>query len=139
MHGTLEETGKGGGASMGGESLEESDSDEDFSTDKGLSTALIHVWPVPRLLQDVQTMLLPFEAKHPPIRYVRSKQLGVAHYGFGDASGVGFGFTLSTKDGMHFHHGVWGWDKNDSSSNYQELNNLVKSLEQGFVRIYYIY
>jgi hypothetical protein len=50
-------------------------------------------------------------------------------YGFGDASGSGFGSSIAFPDGIAYRIGVWGKDCEDSSSNYRELRNLVETLE----------
>ncbi len=57
--------------------------------------------------------------------------IGVALYGFGDASGTGFGQTFATPTGTMFCYGVYGKDKSKLSSNYHKLSNLVSALEQG--------
>ncbi len=49
-------------------------------------------------------------------------------YGFGDASGTGFGRTFATPVGTMFCHGVYG---KYTSKRYRELANLVSALEQG--------
>jgi len=49
--------------------------------------------------------------------------------GFGDASGAGFGATITTDSGIRIRFGVWGADENEQSSNYRELQNLVEALE----------
>lgn len=55
----------------------------------------------------------------------------MAVYGFGDASGTGFGCTFATPVGTMFCHGVYGKYTSKRSSNYRELANLVSTLEQG--------
>lgn len=92
------------------------------------------VWPVPRLAQDVASLLFMMQADSPPVRYVRSKQVVSVFYGFGDASGTGFGSTITSPSGETiFRHGLWGPDSQDASSNYRELRNLVETLEQGML------
>jgi hypothetical protein len=68
----------------------------------------------------------------PPKRKVRSLRVVRATYGFGDASGDGFGAAILLPDGKIFYrHGVWNWlISNEHSSNYRELRNLVESLEK---------
>jgi hypothetical protein len=68
----------------------------------------------------------------PPKRRVRSLRVVCATYGFGDASGDGFGAAILPPDGKIFYrHGVWNWlISNEHSSNYRELRNLVESLEK---------
>jgi hypothetical protein len=89
------------------------------------------VQAVPRLRDDVQSLLCLFSSETPPIRYVRSQKLGVAIYGFGDASGAGFGRTFSKANDTYFCHGVYAKDELSNSSNYRELSNLVTALEDG--------
>lgn len=52
-------------------------------------------------------------------------------YGFGDASGAGFGRTIGSTQGLEFSHGLWGKDAEGSFSNFRELLNLVVTLEDG--------
>ena len=47
---------------------------------------------VPRMRTDVQAISSMFSALEPPIIQVRSKDVLLAIYGFGDASGLGFGW-----------------------------------------------
>ena len=58
-------------------------------------------------------------------------------YGFGDASGSGFGGTWTAKqaDGstapdIKYIFGLWGSDMNSSSSNNRELRNLTDMLDK---------
>lgn len=95
------------------------------------SKAPTYVYPVPRLEDDIGCLLKLFEGDHPRVRLVRSKNIAIALYGFGDASGSGFGSTLETKNkGLKIRYGVWGRDSNKLSSNYRELCNLVDTIEQ---------
>jgi hypothetical protein len=50
-------------------------------------------------------------------------------YGFGDASGSGFGGSIALPGGISYRIGVWGKDAEDSSSTYRELQNLVETLK----------
>ena len=66
----------------------------------------------------------------PPLRLVRGRKLMIVKYGFGDASGSGFGTSWQDGDnGISYRHGVWGKDTSSRSSNFRELKNLVDSLE----------
>jgi len=92
-----------------------------------------HVKPVPRFRNDLLALTTLFEPETPPLRYVRSNRIVTAKYGFADASGAGFGSTMSTEDGgLHYTHGVWPEEDWSSSSNFRELNNLVQVLENGY-------
>jgi len=68
----------------------------------------------------------------PPVRLIRSNKLTVAIYGFGNASGLGFGssFFLPTQS-ILFCYGMWGRDSELASSNYYELAILVDAIEAG--------
>ncbi len=89
------------------------------------------VMPVPRFRDDVLALLRLFDADTPPIHLVRSQAIRVACYSFADASGTGFGRTLSIGTSLEYTHGVWEHPMNTNSSNYRELINLVETLEQG--------
>lgn len=89
------------------------------------------VVPATRLQDDVECLLQLFSADTPPLRLVRSKNIAVTLYGFGDASGVGFGSTIQTAEGIRFRHGIWGRDSKSASSNFRELHNLILAVEDG--------
>jgi len=56
----------------------------------------------------------------------------VAFYGFGDASGSGFGSTLVINSEIVFCHGQWVEEIEKESSNYRELTNLVFAIEEAY-------
>ena len=87
------------------------------------------VTAVPRLKQDVESLSSMMAMELPPKRLVRGGRILVAKYGFGDASGVGFGASWSTDKGVEYRYGVWGSDNIDKSSNYREMRNLVETVE----------
>ena len=91
------------------------------------------VHPVPRLADDVECLLNLFDTPHPTVRHVRTDVITVVLYGFGDASGAGFGSTIQTKTGLRIRHGIWGSDLKNSSSNYREFRNIVETIEQEVV------
>ena len=99
----------------------------DFSYD---SQAPSTVSPVTRLRDDIQALLKLTNSEKPPTRLIRSKRIIHAKYGFGDASGGGFGASIEAKKGLWYRHGIWGADVDGESSNYRELRNLVDSLEK---------
>jgi len=82
----------------------------------------------PRLFDDLHALEKFFEADKPCWRFVRGKEIMVAEYGFGDASGAGYGSTYATKKGIQYRFGTWGTDLGGESSNFRELKNLVDSL-----------
>ena len=89
------------------------------------------VKPAPRLKDDLEMLSSLMSADQPPLRLVRTKHISVAIYGFVDASGVGFGSSVETKEGLLYRYGLWGRDADDTSSNYKELRNLVEAIEEG--------
>ena len=95
--------------------------------DKDIPT---YVYPCTRLEGDVDSLLKLFDTQYPKVRHVRTNEVNVALYGFGDASGSGFGSTIQTQAGLRVRHSVWGRDSTKSSSNLKELKNLVDTIEK---------
>jgi len=89
-----------------------------------------HVRPVPRLHGDVAALLSFFTLPVPPRRVVRAASMVVAIYGFGDASGAGFGSSIQTASGVSYRYGLWGNDLVGATSNYRELFNLSEAAEE---------
>jgi hypothetical protein len=88
------------------------------------------VSPVPRLLQDLNFLTQFFERETPPKVLVRSVKLFMLIYGFGDASGTGFGSTFTAPNGISYRIGVWEPDESGESSNWRDFTNVVESLEE---------
>jgi hypothetical protein len=84
---------------------------------------------VPRLKDDLLALKTLTEGEIPPLRMVRPTTVRSVRYGFGDASGVGFGSTFSAPGSILYRHGIWGDDDSGRSSNWRELTNLVETLE----------
>jgi hypothetical protein len=84
---------------------------------------------VPRLLNDLQALESMTESVSAPIVVVRSKLMYLVRYGFGDASGGGFGSSLTSPSGIQVHMGTWNEEVSGKSSNFRELGNLVICLE----------
>ncbi len=80
--------------------------------------------------EDLKAVLYLAEGSQPAKRCIRSIWAHTACYGFGDASTAGFGLTVKCPGGIHGCFGLWGQDKEDSSSNYRELRNLVETVEE---------
>ena len=112
------------------ENLDWDDVEEDSSEGK---LPPVEVKAANRLLDDVETLIEMTSGEMPPLRVVRSNVIAVAHYGFGDASGSGFGSSIEGPNGLKFRHGLWGSDGNGKSSNYRELCNLVETIEEGLI------
>jgi hypothetical protein len=51
-------------------------------------------------------------------------------YGFGDASGMGFGSSIQTATMLLYRIGVWVGDEDNETSNYHEFTNVVEALEE---------
>jgi hypothetical protein len=90
-----------------------------------------------RMKRDLEVLKSMFASSTPSRRLVRGKAIARILYGFGDASGAGFGASWSKpfQTGSHittmrYRFGRWGEDEEGSSSNYRELKNLVDTLDE---------
>jgi hypothetical protein len=103
---------------------------EDWSREDASSEAVpIRVVAVPRFQEDLLALRRLLRFKEPPLKRVRCKQTAQAYYGFGDASGSGFGATIQIGDDIHFQYGQWVSEVTENnSSNWRELNNLVEAI-----------
>jgi hypothetical protein len=88
------------------------------------------VWAVPRLRHDVDALLRLMKGSEPRIRKCRCKTSAGVTYGFGDASGRGFGATFQVNGQILFEYRQWMTADSENSSNWRELNNLVLALER---------
>jgi hypothetical protein len=88
------------------------------------------VTPVPRFQNDIKALSRLFELAEPPEVVLRSNKVIEIMYGFGDASGKGFGSTLLSSGGIKYRIGLWSRDAEEDSSNWRELGNLVEALEE---------
>jgi hypothetical protein len=85
---------------------------------------------VDRLADDLTALKTLFDHDKPPRRLVRGKAIKEAEYGFGDASGKGFGASWEVRNGeLYYRLGTWGTDMSNQSSNLRELKNLLETLE----------
>ncbi len=91
------------------------------------STPPPFVTGVPRLKSDLQALHQLLSPPNPPRRVIRSTQVMIVIYGYGDASGHGFGSTFYTPTGLKYRYGLWGRDASHQSSNFRELANLVQA------------
>ena len=72
-------------------------------------------------------------SEQPPSSLLRGDKIMVVRYGFGDASGNGFGATWNKQKSsdISYRFGIWDEEDNDGrSSNYWELTKLVETLEE---------
>jgi hypothetical protein len=88
------------------------------------------VRPVPRYQEDLEALATLMLTDNPPLRYDRRKEISTVVYGFVDASGLGFGSSLTSPGGILYTIGVWGKDDSTETSNFRELHNLVATLER---------
>jgi hypothetical protein len=84
---------------------------------------------VNRLAWDLEALRILFSAGTPAVRTIRPSGVVSVIYGFGDASGSGFGSSFTHDNGVAYRVGVWGSDADGESSNYRELRNLVEAVE----------
>lgn len=88
---------------------------------------------VPRLRGDIEALVELTCAPLPPMRQIRMGKQGRAIYGFGDASGRGFGTTISQGMGVEYEYGQWTTSiADETSSNWKELSNLVEAVEKWY-------
>ena len=88
------------------------------------------VQAVGRFYDDLRALRTFFAAPTPPEVQMRISRLLMVVYGFGDASGGGFGSSLKLRRGIAYRIGVYGTDVDGESSNYRELSNVVEALEE---------
>ncbi len=85
------------------------------------------VLAVPRFMSDLKALKMFLEQSHPSKRLVRGHKVAKVKYGFGDASGAGFGgswINSERPEKVYFRFGRWGSDMDESSSNLREAKNL---------------
>jgi hypothetical protein len=83
-----------------------------------------------RLKQDLFALEELLKPTSPPDVLIRSNAVLQILYGFGDASGKGFGSTMLSVKGVRFRIGLWEKDAEDESSNWKEFENVVEALEE---------
>jgi hypothetical protein len=84
---------------------------------------------VSRLKQDFEALDAIFEPESPLLMSLRALCVYHVMYGFGDASGKGFGSTMLSDKGTRFRIGTWDSDTEGESSNFREFENIVETLE----------
>lgn len=89
------------------------------------------VTAVPDFELYLNALLYLFQSEIPQYKLVRGASIGLVGYGFGDASGSGFGASWQTTTEVPvFRIGMWNKAGLDSSSNFKEFENSVKTLEE---------
>jgi hypothetical protein len=112
----------------------------EHQADEGMSQEAIYeilnagapptVEPVDRLFDDLGFLTKFVTPKAPPRVLIRARLVVMVVYGFGDASGKGFGSTFTVANGVSYRIGVWNSEESDESSNWKEFTNVVESLEE---------
>jgi hypothetical protein len=89
-----------------------------------------------KMKEDVGMMNVMFQGQTPSRRLIRGFSVARLLYGFGDASGAGFGASWvdcqvgqSKSREVHYRFGRWGSEVEGKSSNFRELCNLVDTLK----------
>jgi hypothetical protein len=82
------------------------------------------------LISDLDALANILGQDEPPQITVRVSKLIAVYYGFGDASGLGFGDSFLKANGIDYCVGVWGSDDEGKSSNYKELKNCVQAIRR---------
>lgn len=105
----------------------EGDTESSLEEGGSLETPPQMVQFVKRASDDLEALALLLEGDVPSLRKVRGGGTVSLLYGFGDASGKGFGSALQKVDGqVYYQAGLWGETFSENmSSNYRELRNLV--------------
>jgi hypothetical protein len=83
---------------------------------------------VPLLIRHLEALAAFFTADAPPRIPVRSLVVYLAIYGFGDASGKGFGSSFAYGDQIQYRIGTWGTTSGLESSNWKELGNSLSAI-----------
>ena len=102
------------------------DANSELSDDEDAPT---FVRSVPDFRLYLRALSSLFNGDLPALRLVRGSSVNIVSYGFGDASGAGFGSSWMDGDSLVFRVGVWNKEGTDTSSNYRELRNCVETLE----------
>jgi hypothetical protein len=87
------------------------------------------IYPVPRMKGDVLALAKLTAAEIPPKVVRRKKAVASVAYGFGDASGKGFGYGVEIEGKVFEEFGQWHAELESTHSNYKELRNLVNAVE----------
>jgi hypothetical protein len=86
---------------------------------------------VPRFTHDIDALMRLTKYAKPPLRKIRASSTASVGYGYGDASGRGFGATVQIDNHLYYHYGRWNMeDSFGTLSNWKELGDVVMALEQ---------
>ena len=99
-----------------------------YTNDDRESIAVVNL--VPRMKKDVMALKTLTKATFPPKVIRRKKKTSTVCYGFGDASGLGFGNCIEVEGVQYAKFGSWNKEVESKHSNYKELRNLVNAIEE---------
>jgi hypothetical protein len=86
---------------------------------------------IQRFKEDVEALILLTSSVKPPLKRARDKKTARAYYGFGDASGSGFGAAIQIDGLSYYEYGQRCSEVSEKqSSNWRELDNLVEAVER---------
>ena len=108
----------------------EEEEDDLIEESKGMDGPPARVVPVPRLKSDIEALAHLTSAEYAPKRIIRNKKVVSVVYGFGDASGRGFGTGVKIEGELFYRYGEWCSEVAERSSNYRELYNLVLGIQE---------
>jgi hypothetical protein len=103
--------------------------DDEFIYDFMNAGAPPTVKPLPCFVDNLGGLVKIFSSRHPPVIILRPLAVFMIIYGFGDASGKGFGSTFARGDDISYRIGTWGDDETGESSNWREFTNVVEAME----------
>ena len=95
--------------------------------------APLQVKATPGFFEAINALSTLTSSKSAPQVVVRYRQVLMAVYGVGDASGKGFGSAIgdASNPELSIRIGVWGSrEASDNSSNWREFTNVVEALEE---------
>jgi hypothetical protein len=104
--------------------------DEEAESPVVMEGAPLTVCACSRLEADVYALRELFTGDTPCVRKARPDASVVALYGFGDASGYGFGSTLLKDGRILYRCGEWSEEMASESSNFREFSNLIRQVEE---------
>jgi hypothetical protein len=108
------------------------DDDAYIGNERNKEKAGKQVKAVPRLKGDVEALNVLAKSETPPKVVKRRAKSAKVHYGFGDASGKGFGHALEVNGKIYSEYGTWNNSVEGKHSNYKELRNLVNAVINGY-------
>jgi hypothetical protein len=89
-----------------------------------------HFITVRSMYPDVEVLARFLDPEQPPKRTVRPTKGATVIYKFGDASGYGFGISVSIEGQIYYTSGQWNPKFSEESSNYRELGNIIYAIEE---------